>query len=436
MKELEVTFEEIFNAVSEIEGHTFINNVEYIQDSIIEIMDENNQWCNVLGLIKKYEDTKQITWSNGTETNCANGHLIRTTDTVCKRAEDFIQGDSIADSNNTTLYCKSVVNTGKKNVFDLHIDSENHLYQTADGIVHHNTLLAKTIARLLKVPFYIADATSITEAGYVGDDVESILSGLLQSAEGNIEAAQRGIVFLDEVDKKAGKSDSPSVTRDVSGEGVQQALLRMIEGSVCRVPAAGGRKHPQQEMVEIDTTNILFFVSGAFVNLDKIIESRLYRDQSSIGIGAKIRSQDSKRNIFDLLKHTEPEDLIKFGLIPELIGRLPVIAPLAELTEPQLVQVLTEPKNAIVKQFKAMFKLKKVELDINENGLTEIAKTAIKKKTGARGLRNVLEHKLIPVQFELPELSQQGLKKVEVDEEVIQGLKEPVRIFEPKVDEI
>ena len=291
------------------------------------------------------------------------------------------------------------------------------------------TLLSKTIARLLNVPFYLADATSITEAGYVGDDVESILSGLLQAADWNVELAQRGIVFLDEIDKKAGRGDSASVTRDVSGEGVQQALLRMIEGSICRVPPAGGRKHPQQEMVEIDTTNILFIVSGAFVGLDKIIESRLYKDHAGIGIGATIRTKDSKKNMFELLKQTEPEDLIKFSLIPELVGRLPVIAPLAELSEDQLVEVLTQPKNAIVKQFKSMFNRKNVKLDITDAGLREIAVTAITKKTGARGLRNVLENKLIEIQFELPDLSKAGLVGVQINEDVIRGLVEPVKIF-------
>lgn len=292
------------------------------------------------------------------------------------------------------------------------------------------TLLAKSIAKMLKVPFYIADATSLTEAGYVGDDVEAILSGLLQNADGDVELAQRGIVFLDEVDKKAMRSDNASMTRDVSGEGVQQALLKMIEGTVCRVPIAGGKKHPQQETVEIDSTNILFIVSGAFVNLDKIVERRINENASSIGFYANISSNNSD-NIFDILCQTEPEDLIKFGLIPELIGRLPIIAPLSELTEDQLVQVLVEPSNAIIKQFRSMFRLKNVDLIVNEPGLREIAKVSRKKGTGARGLRNVVEHKLIPIQYELPELSQQGLIKIEIDDEVIKGMKEPVKIFEP-----
>ncbi len=311
---------------------------------------------------------------------------------------------------------------------DVEIEKSNIMMLGPSG--SGKTLIAKTIARMLDVPIYLADATTITEAGYVGDDVETILSGLLQAAGGNIEQAQKGIVFLDEIDKKSGKSDSPSVTRDVSGEGVQQALLRMIEGTVARVPPAGGRKHPQQEMVEIDTTNILFIVSGAFVGLDKIVEERIYKDRTSIGIGAKIRSNNKSQNIFDLLSQTEPEDLIKFGLIPELIGRVPVIAPLAELTEGELIQVLTEPKNAIVKQFKSLFKLEGVELYITDIGLLEIAKTAIKKKTGARGLRNVLEHNLTLIQYELPDLSKSGLKKVEINERVIKRLEEPVKVFE------
>lgn len=293
------------------------------------------------------------------------------------------------------------------------------------------TLIAKTIAKMLHVPFYIADATALTEAGYVGDDVETILSGLLQAANGDIEMAQKGIIFLDEVDKKSSRADSPSITRDVSGEGVQQALLKMIEGTVARIPAASGRKHPQQEMIEIDTTNILFIVSGAFVKLDKIVDIRIHKDRPSMGVGAMIRESSKSKDIFDILSQTEPEDLIEFGLIPELIGRLPIIAPLAELTEKQLVKVLVQPKNAIVKQFKSMFRLKNVDLSINEKGLHEIAKVSRKKGTGARGLRNVLEHKLMPIQYELPELSKQGLTTVEIDEEVIQGMKAPVKIFKP-----
>lgn len=334
-------------------------------------------------------------------------------------------------------YAKMVVSVAVHNHYkrlanpvidDVEIEKSNIIMFGPTGT--GKTLIAKTIARMLNVPFYIADATSITEAGYVGDDVETILSGLLQAAEGNIQLAQKGIVFIDEIDKKGGKGDSASITRDVSGEGVQQALLKIIEGTVAKVPPGGGRKHPQQEMVEIDTTNILFIVSGAFVNLHKHIENRLFKDRAGIGIGATIRDKDDQKTIFELLVQTEPEDLIKFGLIPELIGRLPIIAPLAELTEEELVKVLTEPKNAVVKQFSKLFKLEGVDLQITKPGLTEIARTAIKKKTGARGLRNVLESKLIPVQFELPDLSKTGLKTIVIDDEVIQDKKQPLQHFE------
>jgi len=290
------------------------------------------------------------------------------------------------------------------------------------------TLIGKTIARMLDVPFFIADATSLTEAGYVGDDVESIISGLLQCCDYDIEKAQRGIIYIDEIDKKGSKSDSASVTRDVSGEGVQQALLKIIEGSIVRVPPQGGRKHPQQEMTEVDTKNILFIVGGAFVDLDKKIEKRLNKDNTGIGFGAKVNSKNHATEIGDILQQVEPEDFRNFGLIPELIGRLPVVAPLEELSESQLVQVLTEPKNAVVKQFEALFKLDKVELDITQDGLEEIAAISRKRKTGARGLRSVIENKLIRTQFDLRQIQESGVNKVIVNRAVVRGEKEPEQI--------
>jgi ATP-dependent Clp protease ATP-binding subunit ClpX len=334
-------------------------------------------------------------------------------------------------------YAKMVVSVAVHNHYkrlkhpiinDVEIEKSNILMLGPTG--SGKTLVAKTIARLLDVPFYMADATTITEAGYVGDDVETILSGLLQNANGDVAKAQRGIIYIDEIDKKSGRADSPSVTRDVSGEGVQQALLKIIEGTVSRVPPNGGRKHPQQEMIEIDTTNILFIVGGAFVGLDKIVANRMNRENASMGFGAKVVSKnDSSVRIAEVLENTQPQDLVKFGLIPELIGRLPVIAPLDELTEDQMIDVLTKPKNAIVKQFQGLFQLEQTELDITESALREIAKTAISRKTGARGLRSVVEHRLMKTLYELPDLKKIGLTKVVVNDAAIRGEHEPIRIF-------
>jgi ATP-dependent Clp protease ATP-binding subunit ClpX len=333
-------------------------------------------------------------------------------------------------------YAKMVVSVAVHNHYkrlkhpiinDVEIEKSNILMLGPTG--SGKTLIAKTIARLLDVPFYIADATTITEAGYVGDDVETILSGLLQNAGGDVEKAQRGIIYIDEIDKKSGRADSPSVTRDVSGEGVQQALLKIIEGTVSRVPPNGGRKHPQQEMIEIDTTNILFIVGGAFVGLDKIVSNRINKEHASMGFGSKRISKNDAIRIVEVLENTQPQDLVKFGLIPELIGRLPVIAPLDELTEDQMIDVLTKPKNAIVKQFQGLFHLEQTELDITESALREIAKTAIFRKTGARGLRSVVEHRLMKTLYELPDLTKSGLIKVVVDDAAIRGEYEPIRIF-------